>query len=192
MRSPPQRSRTVAALPVPWPLRRCRVSQGALAVFSVSCNVGVCRTGLKTACVACGRLLAQVAVQPRFTALLPLRSLSMPSHLRMTSAGLPKEAVRQVYRAAITQASASDSSQQLSNGFVAALTQVGDVAAGQSLLDNLLVALAGTIKASGCGAAEKFAAGLFAKLSSLDPDHAASVRQAFIARPAIAACKYAL
>jgi hypothetical protein len=35
-------------------------------------------------------------------------------------------------------------------------------------------------------------AGLYNKLASLDPANAPSVRQAFNARPAIAACKYAL
>lgn len=75
------------------------------------------------------------------------------------AAGLPKEAVQDVYRAAITKAGSSNTHQQLSNGFVSALTQINDVNSGQELLDNLLAALEGTIKASGCTAAEKFTQG---------------------------------
>jgi hypothetical protein len=74
-------------------------------------------------------------------------------------AGLPKQAVQDVYRAAITKAGSSNTQQQLSNGFVAALTQIDDANSGQDLLDNLLAALDGTVKASGCPAAEKFAQG---------------------------------
>lgn len=64
-----------------------------------------------------------------------------------------------MYRAAITKAGSSNTQQQLSNGFVAALTQIDDANSGQDLLDNLLAALDGTVKASGCPAAEKFAQG---------------------------------
>jgi hypothetical protein len=79
--------------------------------------------------------------------------------LLLGAAGLPKEAVQDVYRAAITKAGSSNTQQQLSNGFVSALTQINDVNSGQELLDNLLAAVEGTIKASGCTAAEKFSQG---------------------------------
>lgn len=79
--------------------------------------------------------------------------------------GLPREAVQDVYKAAITKAGASNVQQQLSNGFVSALTQIDDVNSGQELLDNLLAAVEATIKTSGCGAAEKFTQG------KLQPSH---------------------
>lgn len=73
--------------------------------------------------------------------------------------GLPKEAVQDVYKAAITKAGSSNTQQHLSNGFVAALTQINDVNSGQELLDNLMAAVEGTIKSSGCAAAQKFTEG---------------------------------
>ena len=69
--------------------------------------------------------------------------------------------MQDVYKAAITKAGSSNTQQQLSNGFVAALTQISDVNSGQELLDNLLAAVEGTIKASGCSAAHKFTQGAF-------------------------------
>lgn len=74
-------------------------------------------------------------------------------------AGLPREAIQDVYRAAITKAGSTDTQQHLSNGFVAALTQIDDVNSGQELLDNLLAAVEATIKSSGCAAAQKFTQG---------------------------------
>lgn len=79
--------------------------------------------------------------------------------LSLLCAGLPKAAVQDVYRAAITKAGSTNTQQHLSNGFVSALTQIDDVNSGQDLLDNLLAAVEGTIKASGCSAAEKFVQG---------------------------------
>lgn len=64
-----------------------------------------------------------------------------------------------MYKAAITKAGAANTQQQLSNGFVSALTQIDDVNSGQELLDNLLAAVEATIKASGCTAAQKFTQG---------------------------------
>lgn len=77
----------------------------------------------------------------------------------MCSAGLPREAIQDVYKAAITKAGSSNTQQQLSNGFVSALTQIDDVNSGQELLDNLLAAVEATIKASGCVSAQKFTQG---------------------------------
>jgi hypothetical protein len=67
--------------------------------------------------------------------------------------------VQDVYKAAITKAGSSNTQQHLSNGFVAALTQINDVNSGQELLDNLMAAVEGTIKSSGCAAAQKFTEG---------------------------------
>lgn len=77
----------------------------------------------------------------------------------LLSAGLPKEAIQDIYKAAITRSGASDTQQHLSTGFVSALTQINDVNSGQELLDNLLAAVESTIKSSGCPAAEKFTKG---------------------------------
>jgi hypothetical protein len=94
-----------------------------------------------------------------------------------THTGLPKEAVREVYKAAITRAGATDTAQHLSNGFVAALTQVGDdVASGQALLDNLLAAMGATIKASGCDAARQFATGVRVRRRGCGAGHGDSAR----------------
>lgn len=82
-----------------------------------------------------------------------------PLHPACVTVGLPQEAVQDVYKAAITKAGEQKTQQQLSNGFVAALTQINDVNNGQELLDNLLSAVEGTIKASGCKSAEKFTQG---------------------------------
>lgn len=79
-------------------------------------------------------------------------------------AGLPKEAVQDVYKAAITKAGSTNTQQHLSNAFVAALTQIDDVNSGQQLLDSLLAAVEETIKSSGCTAAQKFTKGVLVRM----------------------------
>lgn len=79
-------------------------------------------------------------------------------------AGLPKGAVQDVYKAAITKAGSTNTQQHLSHAFVAALTQIDDVNSGQELLDNLLAAVEETIKSSGCTAAQKFTKGVLVRL----------------------------
>lgn len=181
-----RRLRRLTTSPVfnlPPPSSPCTRRMQAASTVSVSLiTASACRSDKATPVAAAAYALATAAVKDGCSFASAVAASQMQ--------GLPKEAVQDVYRAAITKAGSSNTQQQLSNGFVSALTQINDVNSGQELLDNLLAAVEGTIKASGCTAAEKFSQGLYAKLASLDPSNRATVQAAFAARPYVAACKY--
>lgn len=105
--------------------------------------------------------------------------------------GLPREAVKEVFTAAITKAGESSSQQQLSSAFVEAFAQL-DSDNGNKLLDSLLGAMDATVAVSGCSSAHEFAAGLFRRLVALDPSSRSDVARAFAARPRLAGCSFDL
>lgn len=168
---------------LPPPSSPCTRRMQAASTVSVSLiTASACRSDKATPVAAAAYALSTAAVKDGCSFASAVAASQMQ--------GLPKQAVQDVYRAAITKAGSSNTQQQLSSGFVAALTQIDDANSGQDLLDNLLAALDGTVKASGCPAAEKFAQGLYTKLGSLDPSNKATVQAAFAARPYVAACKF--
>lgn len=77
----------------------------------------------------------------------------------MMMAGLPKEAVQDVYTQAITKAATDKEQVDLSNAFVAAFTQLDTREHSNKLLDTLLTALDYTITFNGCKQPEPFAKG---------------------------------
>lgn len=74
-------------------------------------------------------------------------------------AGIPKEAVQDVYTQAITKAATDKEQVDLSNAFVAAFTQLDTREHSNKLLDSLLTAIDYTITFDGCKQPEPFAKG---------------------------------
>lgn len=181
-----RRLRRLTASPVfnlPPPSSPCTKRMQAASTVSVALiTASACRPDKATPVAAAAYALSTAAVKDGCS----FASAVAASQLQ----GLPKGAVQDVYKAAITKAGSTNTQQHLSHAFVAALTQIDDVNSGQELLDNLLAAVEETIKSSGCTAAQKFTKGLFTKLASLDPGNMGTVQAAFAARPYIAACRY--
>uniref|UniRef100_A0A383VYG4 Uncharacterized protein n=1 Tax=Tetradesmus obliquus TaxID=3088 RepID=A0A383VYG4_TETOB len=107
-----------------------------------------------------------------------------------TQFGIPKEAVQDVYTAAITKAGTEKEQWQLSNAFVAAFAQLDSAKHSDKLLESLLSAVDYTITFNGCEAPKAFAKSLFARLVKLDPANEKNIRKAFKAMPAVNACGF--
>lgn len=71
--------------------------------------------------------------------------------------GVPREAVQDVYTAAITKAGTEAEQQHLSNAFVAAIAQLDSSEDSSKLLESLLSAIDYTITFNGCDAPRTFA-----------------------------------
>ncbi|GBG00539.1 hypothetical protein Rsub_13242 [Raphidocelis subcapitata] len=104
-----------------------------------------------------------------------------------------KSGIISVYTSAIPKARAAGASDDLANAFASAMYEVTGVQGDASgLLSDLVAAISGTVRTSGCAGAKEFAEGVYGKLAEQDPEGKAELAQAFQAAPAIAACKYAL
>lgn len=108
------------------------------------------------------------------------------------AAGLPKDAVKDIYTAAITRAGVDKKQSQLGNAFAAVFNQLDSSSNASELLDTLLAAVDRTIAVSGCKSAKAFTRGLFSRLVQQDPSSVKSLKQTFLAKPSIGACKYPL
>jgi hypothetical protein len=98
-----------------------------------------------------------------------------------------------VYTSAIPKARAAGASGDLANAFASALYEVVGVRGDASgLLSDIVAAISGTVRTSGCAGAREFAEGVFARLAEQDPEGRAELARAFLSAPAIAACNYAL